>query len=316
MEKRPRLVHEPEKTQPHLKTKFSKEKHQKVLQECEDVPENPPVFSFPINEVGISEKTLWIKLPQGLIPFKGEITVDLPGHYKGIHMSRMENVISQLYTQPFKDIVEYATTLGDKVLKGQRAQKVQIKLEGEIPQLFKTPISLTNSTDSVLIHCIVTLLQKREKIEKSYCLGTGVYHITACPCTQVYNKRLFEDYDYTRSTPYPTHSQRCITWIEVETHETWPAFYQLYRCLSSCLHLSQDLLKRPDEAELVWQCHNNPQFAEDVVRMVTQQAGIIFRETLHPDSMVRVRTISYESIHRHNVICMVETTLKQILAAL
>ena len=315
MEKRSGLVHEPEKTRTHLKTGFSKEKHQRVLQESEDVPENPPTFSLPINEVGISEKTLWIKLPQGLIPFKGEISVDLPGNYKGIHMSRMEQAISQLYLHPFADIAEYAVTLGDQILKGQRARKARIKLEGEIPQLLKTPVSLVNSTDSVLIHCTATLFKEKDGIEKSYCMGTGVYHITACPCTQVYNRKLFDD--CTRSTaPYPTHSQRCITWIEVESIGIRPAFSQLYRCLSSCLHLSQDLLKRPDEAELVWLCHSNPQFAEDVVRMVAQQAGMAFREELHPDSVIRVRTTSYESIHRHNVTCRLETTLGQIIKAL
>ncbi len=314
MEKRPGLVYKPEKTRPHLKTRFSHEKHKKILKECEDVPETPPAFLLPINRVGISDKIVWIRLPEGMIPFEAEIHVDLPANYRGIHMSRMEQAISNIYQHEFKDIAHYASTLANLVLEGQNAQQVQVKLEGKIPQLLKTPISLINSIDHVLVSCKATFFKGEGGIKKAYCIGTGVYHITACPCTQAYNRSLFGELSPGKS--YPTHSQRSITWLEVETCGDRPDFSQLYQCLNSSLHLSQDLLKRPDEAELVWQSHNIPQFAEDVVRMVAQQAGILLAETLEPDTIIRIQTTSYESIHRHNVNCMLELTIKEIVTAL
>ena len=80
------------------------------------------------------------------------------------------------------------------------------------------------------------------------------------------------------------------------------------------LHVSQDLLKRPDETELVLKAHRRPQFAEDTVREVAKAAGNKFKDTLPPDTEIQVKTLSLESIHIHDVECYLDTRLGEILA--
>jgi GTP cyclohydrolase FolE2 len=101
----------------------------------------------------------------------------------------------------------------------------------------------------------------------------------------------------------PTHSQRAITFLQIEDREEHLGFDDLFACLSESLHLSQDLLKRPDEAELVLKSHKQPQFAEDTVRKVAVTAASMFGDRLSPKSWMEVETISMESIHGHDVLC-------------
>ena len=57
------------------------------------------------------------------------------------------------------------------------------------------------------------------------------------------------------------------------------------------------ILKRREEAELVLRAHAKPKFVEDVTRGVIDAARKRF-----PGCKIHVKTISQESIHRHDVI--------------
>ena len=46
----------------HLSTFIPDEKHRQVLKTCIDVPEESPSFPLPLERVGISGKTVWVKL--------------------------------------------------------------------------------------------------------------------------------------------------------------------------------------------------------------------------------------------------------------
>ena len=72
----------------------------------------------------------------------------------------------------------------------------------------------------------------------------------------------------------PTHSQRSQTWLHLRSAAQAPAHQEMLTCLENSLHLTQDLLKRPDEAEIVLKSHIHPQFAEDAVRETARGVGI------------------------------------------
>ncbi len=315
MEKRTRLVQMHGSNTSHLTPEFTKEEHVKVVERCEDVPETPPLFPFPINKVGITEKTVWIKLQGGLMPFEASIFVDLPPGYKGIHMSRMEQSISELFDRSFVDICEYTYLLSEKILKKQRGESVEVTVCGKIPLPHKTTISNLLSIDCADISSRTILALIDDATSKRQATGLGLTHITACPCTQAYNRELFKN--KAGAFPYPTHSQRCQTWLEVETVDDESITHEeLFKCLTSCLHISQDLLKRPDEAELVLKSHREAQFAEDVVRTVAREAGIRFGQGLSNEAVIRISTKSLESIHSHNVSCILEARLGHIIKQL
>ncbi|NPA95241.1 MAG: GTP cyclohydrolase I FolE2 [Thermodesulfobacteria bacterium] len=313
MEKCSRLVSFPEEKWPDLRPEFDESRHQRVIDSCEDIPETRPAFPYPINRVGITDKTLWINLPEGCMPFSSAIYVDLPSGFRGIHMSRMEQQISKLCQEQFCDICQFAECLAQKILEEQQGSTARISLEGLMPLRWKTAISKRISLDSIKLSADVTVSKEKGENRKRSLVGLALVHITACPCTQVYLGGLFGD---KAKWPYPTHSQRCVTWLRVERDGNEPSYEDLLECLTSCLHPCQDLLKRPDEAELVLKSHREPQFAEDTVRLVARQVGLSLGNQIASDGLIEVNTTSYESIHNHNVACHLETTLKQIQESL
>ncbi len=294
----------------HMKPEFPYQKHQEVLSSCQDVPESSPAFQLPLLNVGISSKTVWINLPQGLIPFEASIDVDLPGMLKGIHMSRMEQAISELFEKNFSDLNSYTDMLCRKILGGQKCQRASVLVKGTIPRLSVTPVTSKRSVDSVRVEARTEIFREKNDMTSRHSTGVEVAHITACPCTQVYNRGLFETGN--SPMPFPTHSQRCLTWLILEGTRAAASMEEIYECLRACLHISQDLLKRPDEAELVLKSHRQPQFAEDVVRLVARETATRFAENLPEDTLIYVKSTSYESIHSRNVTCSLKCKMGQV----
>ncbi|MGC9022939.1 MAG: GTP cyclohydrolase, FolE2/MptA family, partial [Dissulfurimicrobium sp.] len=145
-------------------------------------------------------------------------------------------------------------------------------------------------------------------------IGLSVSHITACPCTQVYNEELFSAKG--NSFPLITHSQRSFTRLFIERYGEDPSYEDLLKCLEAALHVTQDLLKRSDEAEMVMRAHLAPQFAEDAVRQTAREVGIHFGTAMPARTEVMIESRSLESIHIHDVCCTLKTTLGDIIHAL
>ncbi|MFC1512903.1 GTP cyclohydrolase, FolE2/MptA family [Thermodesulfobacteriota bacterium] len=293
---------------------ISEAEHRRVLEAGDDVPEQRPSFALPLNAVGIAGKTVWVLLPQGLLPFTAQLEVDLAGERRGIHMSRLEEVITNLHQQPFADLRAYGLALGREMVARQNADSGSLTLHGLIPQLRKGLISGRASLDTVKISVKSRFWQEVGQLRDETMLGVEVCHITACPCTQVYNRELFHRHD--DPCPMPTHSQRSSTRLEVQADDSAPGYDELLACLEEALHVTQDLLKRPDEAEIVLKSHRLPQFAEDAVRETARVVGIHLGSKLPLSSRVRIESLSLESIHIHNVTCRLECTLGEIMTQL
>jgi GTP cyclohydrolase FolE2 len=293
------------------------EKHRIVLETCIDVPEEPPSFPIPLQKVGISGKTVWVSLIDnkgGYIPFTARILVNLPADRRGIHMSRIEQVITTLYDKQFTSLPEYGKLLASHVLEAQNARYISLELTGRMPFIQQAPVSRLNSIDSIEVSFSIELIKNENETIENLQVGTGVYHLTACPCTLSYNEVLFNRFN----DPWPqaTHSQRSKTELLVSPpdYKQLPAYGELVDILDEVLHVSQDLLKRPDETELVLKAHRYPQFAEDTVREVARAAGEKFKKVLPPETRIQVKTLSLESIHIHDVECCIDTRLGDILS--
>lgn len=301
-----------------MNTLISKEEHARVLELSTDIPEQRPSFAIDLTRVGISAKTVWIRLPEGRLPFSAAVSIDLPASSRGIHMSRIEQAITLLAEEQFSDIHDYGVQLGRHTLEGQRGSRAQVELSGKIPFNSKTPASGHISSDTLDISASIRIKKQDGETTVTSLIGVAVCHLTACPCTLAYNSYLFEPDQ--GNCPLCTHSQRSITELRVEagsrtTNETMsPSYDELRLCLENALHVAHDLLKRPDEAELVLKAHRHPQFAEDAVRETAREAGYLFGNRLKPQSRVHIHSRSLESIHIHDVCCSLETTLGNILA--
>jgi len=309
------VVHEYENARPGLSPEIPLSGHHRALREGKDVPEQAPSFQIGITEAGISGKTVWISLPQGKLPFNTEISVNLPKHVRGIHMSRIEEAISQLYRKDFSDIRYYAQELSSLVLERQRGEWARVLVSGKIPLVRRTSVSRRTSVDAIDISAEVHASLGGDAVSFKTIIGLGLCHITACPCTQVYNQVLFSQ-TVDPDLPILTHSQRAMTKLCVEGHGESPSFEEILECLEFTLHVTQDLLKRPDEAEIVLKAHRFPQFAEDVVRETAKEVGKRFGGKLPASTEVIIESLSLESIHIHDVRCILKTTLSEILDAI
>ena len=302
-----------------MSTFIPEDKHRQVLDRCVDVPEESPSFPLPLKKVGISGKTVWVSLIDnkgGHIPFTARILVNLDANRRGIHMSRIEQVITSLHGREFTCLPEYGKLLAAHILSEQKARYVSLELTGQLPLIQQAPVSKLNSIDSIEVSFKVALEKNRTGETLKTVAGAGVHHLTACPCTLSYNEVLFDRFN----DPWPqaTHSQRSKTQLAVSPPNDGqlPTYTELTGILDSVLHISQDLLKRPDETELVLRAHRYPQFAEDTVREVARAAGQKFKDTMAPETRIQVHSLSLESIHIHNVECFLDTSLGDILATL
>ena len=303
----------------YLSTFIPEDTHRQVLGTCIDVPEEYPSFPLPLNRVGISGKTVWVRLADnkgGHLPFAATIFVNLDAKKRGIHMSRIEHVITSLHDKEFTSLPEYGKLLGSLLLKTQNAQYLLVELIGHLPLIQKAPVSRLHSIDTIEVRFKLMLEKNKSGRTFKKQVGAAVHHLTACPCTLSYNEVLFKRFN----DPWPqsTHSQRSKTQLFVSppNDEKLPTYKDLTDILDSALHISQDLLKRPDETELVLKAHKNPQFAEDTVREVARAAGEKFKTALPPETRIKVHSLSLESIHIHDVECSLDTKLGDILATL
>ncbi|MBU0729710.1 MAG: GTP cyclohydrolase I FolE2 [Proteobacteria bacterium] len=307
MDNRSGLVRDGEKTGDALRF-ISSDDHRKALASSVDIPEQLPSFALPLTAVGISNKTVWVHLPQGRLPFNAELQVNLPADVRGIHMSRMEEVISELLEIRFTSLNDYARELGRRMLARQQGCQGKVKLSGKLPFIRETPVSKHMSIDSVDIESRAVFEKGDAEILTSIMAGAGVCHITACPCTQAYNQEIYPP----QECPLPTHSQRSYTQLSIEMDNARPGIDEIIACLEGALHVTQDLLKRPDEAEIVMKAHQYPQFAEDAVRETARAAGRRFAGRLPESTKIHIQSLSLESIHIHDVQCRLETTLGDI----
>ena len=284
------------------------EQHKMALEKGQDVPNQRPFFPIKLTQVGITNKKVWVRLPYGMLEFNCTITVDLPSERRGIHMSRMEEAISSLYEKEFEDIACYGIALARIVVDEQEGSTVLIQLSGSVPAATLTKVSGRRSIDRIEIGTEVQISGKEYAINtKRY---AAVYHITACPCTQVYAENLFTNLN--QPLPTITHSQRSRTGLGINGSADIE-YDQIISCLQRGLHVTQDLLKRPDEAEIVLQAHSTPQFAEDAVRAVAREVGVQFGSKIPADTEIEIESLSYESIHIHDVTCRLKTTLGEIM---
>jgi GTP cyclohydrolase FolE2 len=313
------MVSDTEAGEINLSTFIPDDKHRQVLKTCVDVPEESPAVPLPLERVGISGKTIWVSLAEnngGHVPFDASILVSLAADRRGIHMSRIEQAITALYDKIFASLSEYGRELTQNILQAQKIQSVSLEMTGSLPYLRQAPVSKLMSVDSLEVYCKTTREKNGAKAIVKTCLGAVVYHLTACPCTQSYNEILFDRTE----DPWPqiTHSQRSKTKLQVSPPPgaRIPDYRELLEILTTSLHLSQDLLKRPDETELVLKAHKTPQFAEDTAREVAKAAVEKFKNTLAPETRIQVHSHSLESIHIHDVECFLDMSLSDILAAL
>jgi GTP cyclohydrolase FolE2 len=114
--------------------------------------------------------------------------------------------------------------------------------------------------------------------------------------------------------PIATHSLKGMVRASVsgeKSNMTRCRFKTIYEAINQSTHLTSELLKRPDEFDLVRRVHLKPQFVEDVVRDVLVSMR---RSTRDYDGSLKINVYaeSYESIHGHDIAAEASYTLNEL----
>ena len=143
-------------------------------------------------------------------------------------------------------------------------------------------------------------------------IGVRVVGMTACPCAQ---QTVTEMLEYTGDMPVMSHNQRNVVTIEMTTSEdiSLEADDLIDIAQESFSSPTFELLKRPDEGQVVINAHRNTRFVEDVVREVLVR--IVHKYADLPDDVfVTVQSDSEESIHKHDAYAERVATLGELRA--
>lgn len=248
---------------------------------------------IPIDQVGVSDLRCPIvvldrECRQQQTVATLTMSVNLPHHFKGTHMSRFVEVLNE-----HRGEVTMRTV--PKILQDlkQRLHAESARMHITFPYFLERTAPASGARALMDYEC--SFLGDLIGSHVDFVLGVRVPVTSLCPCSKAisdygaHNQRGLIAIDV-RSAPTPTGEPQFI-WIEelVELAE---------RSASAPVY---PLLKRVDERHVTMQAYDNPVFVEDIVRNVAVQ--------LQTDARVAwfdVRVVNHESIHNHSAFARLE----------
>ncbi len=262
--------------------------------------------------------------------------ISLPGHKRGIHMSRtsetIEEIINEVIFKPTPSVEVVGDRIARKLLERHPyTEKVNVKLEGKIIVQAKDDQQRTIQKAYDISSFVKVKKSKSGKIDFNYYIGASAVGMTVCPCA----KEMSEEYaasviknrqdikisdDITEKLlnilPFSSHNQRSTGTIIVQIKDLDNHKIDVLDIIDiieeSMSGKIQSVLKRPEEAKLVRTAHLKPLFAEDVVREMAKNFILRNFPNLENDFKVIFKIESYESIHPHNVYSELKTTIGEL----
>jgi len=212
-----------------------------------------------------------------------KISVSLPAHYKGTHMSRFVEVLNDWKNKNLLgvDIEGCVQDVVDKLDAKSGYLKLSFKYfidkKSPVTQI-SSPMCYDCSFEGILDD------YGDDEEEYKFILGVKVPVTTLCPCS----KEISE---------YGAHNQRATVSVKVsydkDEHIWIEDLVSMVEENASCSLYS--LLKREDEKFVTEHAYNNPKFVEDLLRDVI----VSLRNNEVVDSF-EVECESIESIHNHS----------------
>jgi GTP cyclohydrolase I/GTP cyclohydrolase-4 len=286
-----------------------------------DVQARRPSTVVSLSRVGVTgvEKVIRIGSNGSEQLFYAELEcfVDLAPEQKGAHMSRFEEVVNEaidsvILGEAFK-AETLAAHIAERVRDRQDGRRAEVTIAARYPEHKPAPASGTPTQEIyTLFGSAVASGRGTRRL-----VGVQAQGMTACPCAQEMvtersRERLrehgFTDDEITRvfdAVPVATHNQRGIGTLHIGCPEGCTDSLEASALLdiveSSMSSEIYELMKRPDEVEVVEKAHRRPRFVEDCVREMVRMATERFAD-LGEGAFVSARQENLETIHKHNVV--------------
>ena len=242
-----------------------------------DIQNEKPENEIELERVGIEglKKFVIIKRPNRTYHMIATINsyITLPRNLRGAHMSRFVESIEEVPTEA-RSIEELAEKIA-KNAKKKHGFNCYTEVFSELPFERVRPSGERENA-------IAEMFAKFSTNGNKKTIGVSVNGILACPCSKELCNGL-------------THNQRGILSVELEA-DSIELLDVVEICNQSFSSPTFSLLKRLEEKEVVERIHRNPKFVEDVTRKCVQ----LLKEK-YLGRYCKVKCVSYESIHDHNV---------------
>ncbi len=271
------------------------------VQHLEDVQNRADGRNVALDQVGVSDLRYPIRVLDRESGTQDTVatfsmSVNLPHHVKGTHMSRFLEVLNR-----HRGEVTMRTLPGILEDLRERLEAAGARIEVSFPYFLERKAPVSEATGLMDYECSF-VGELRSDAEADFVLGVKVPVTTLCPCSKAISD-------------YGAHNQRGYVEMEVRSRraEGLPGVIWIEE-LVEIAELSASapvypLLKRPDERYVTMQAHDNPTFVEDVVRSV----AIRLREDERV-AWFRIRAENQESIHNHSAFACVEWSLRDVLS--
>lgn len=299
-----------------------------------DTQDKIPILPIHLTRVGVSgvKKLLKIeregKRPIILLP-TFDAFVDLPSKQRGIHMSRNPEAISEVLEEMVENTALELESLCAEIVnsllnKHKYAKRAEVSMKSDFMFMKKSPITENRSQEMTKIMADAIGYRDGDEVVIRKMIGAELVGMTVCPCAQESvressKQELAEFLDketlkkVLNTVSFASHNQRGrgMIMIEVPHHQTIRG-EDLITIIEESMSASiSELLKRPDENAIVIKAHQNPMFVEDCVRNMVHKIVKDY-SYLPDDTMVTVRQINEESIHRHNAFAEKVATMGEL----
>jgi GTP cyclohydrolase IB len=265
----------------------------------EDVQNRRDRRGIPINKVGVSDLRYPILVLDRAQQWQHTVahvslSVALPHHFKGTHMSRFVEVLN-------KHRGEITMRTLPAILRElrERLDAEQAHIDVKFPYFLERTAPVSGASALMDYRCAFAGESNGDTDE--FVLSVEVPVTSLCPCSK-------------EISDYGAHNQRGYVSVQVRGSRTRTGEPELI-WIEEIIEIAEaaasapvyPLLKRPDERHVTMQAFDKPAFVEDIVRDVAMQ--------LRDDSRVewfRVHVVNQESIHNHSAFAEIEWTRTQI----
>ncbi len=247
----------------------------------------------PIDRVGVSDLRYPIvvldqRQQRQQTTAKLSLSVSLPHHFKGTHMSRFVEVLNE-----HRGELTMRTLPGVLADLRRRLEADTARIEVTFPYFMERTAPVSGASALMDYEC--GFVGESAGDLDSFVLTVRVPVTSLCPCSKAISD-------------YGAHNQRGVVTIDVRASRrpdgTRPLIWieELVEVAEACASSPvYPLLKRTDERHVTMRAYERPVFVEDIVR------GVAVR--LQADERVewfRVRTVNQESIHNHSAFAEVQ----------
>ncbi len=196
--------------------------------------------------------------------------------------------------------------------KHKYAKKAEVSMKSDFIIMKESPVTRLKTQEMTKIMADASGTRNGEDVVIRKMIGAEVVGMTVCPCAQetTYESTKqelleFLDEETTEKVlekiPFASHNQRGRGMIMIEVPEqNMIRGEDIIRIIENSMSSPVcEVLKRVDENAVVVKAHENPKFVEDCVRTMVQKIVNKYSH-LPDDTLVTVRQVNEESIHRHN----------------